>query len=87
MLGKERPVIIQSLFPAIHNEGPPLEEIDQFALRLRELRERGAQISLVQIYSANRPTPNSECGHLPLKVLSRIAQTVRQVSGLKAEVF
>ena len=26
-------------------------------------------------------------GHLPLKVLSRIAQTVRQTSGLTAEVF
>jgi wyosine [tRNA(Phe)-imidazoG37] synthetase (radical SAM superfamily) len=86
-LGQQRPVIIQSLFPAIHNEGPPPEEIDQYALRLRELREHGAQIALVQIYSANRPTPHSECGHLSLKALSRIAQTVRQVSGLKAEVF
>ena len=47
----------------------------------------GAQIPLVQIYSATRPTPNSGCGHLPLKILSRIAQTVRQVAGLKAEVF
>jgi hypothetical protein len=41
----------------------------------------------VQIYSATRPTPNSGCGHLPLKTLSRIAQTVRQIAGLKAEVF
>jgi len=51
------------------------------------LKNSGAQISLVQIYSAARPTTHSECGHLSLKCLSRIAHTVRQVTGLKAEVF
>jgi wyosine [tRNA(Phe)-imidazoG37] synthetase (radical SAM superfamily) len=86
-IARERPVIIQSLFPAIHGEEPPLQEIEQYALRLKELKEQGAQIPLVQIYSATRPTPNSACGHLPLKTLSRIAQTVRQLAGLKAEVF
>jgi hypothetical protein len=64
-----------------------LEEIDQYALRLLELKNAGAQISLVQIYSATRPTAHSECGHLALKSLSRIAHTVRQVTGLKTEVF
>ena len=87
MLARQRPVVIQSLFPAINGEEPPLEEIEQYAQRLKELKAQGAQIPLVQIYSATRPTPNSGCGHLPLKTLSRIAQTVRQVAGLKAEVF
>ena len=87
MMGRQRPVIIQSLFPAINDEEPPLEEIEQFARRLLELKNAGADISLVQIYSATRPTANSEYGHLPLKVLSRIAQTVRQTTGLRAEVF
>jgi wyosine [tRNA(Phe)-imidazoG37] synthetase (radical SAM superfamily) len=86
-LARHRPVVIQSLFPAINHEEPPLEEIEQYAERLRELRVGGAQIPLVQIYSAARPTPNSSCGHLPLRTLSRIAHTVRQISGLKAEVF
>ena len=80
-------MVIQSLFPAINGEEPPLEEIEQYAHRLLELKKAGAQISLVQIYSATRPSPNSESGHLPLKVLSRIAQTVRQTTGLTAEVF
>ena len=79
--------MVQSLFPAINAEEPPLEEIDQYSRRLLQLKNAGADISLVQIYSANRPSPNSESGHLPLKVLSRIAQTVRQTTGLKAEVF
>jgi len=86
-LGRHRPIVIQSLFPSINGQEPPLEEINQYALRLRELKEGGAQISLVQIYSATRPTPHSECGHLPLKTLSNIAHIVRQATGLKAEVF
>jgi wyosine [tRNA(Phe)-imidazoG37] synthetase (radical SAM superfamily) len=87
LLGRQRPIVIQSLFPAINGEEPPPEEIEQFAMRLRELKESGAQISLVQIYSATRPIQNAGCGHLPLRSLSRIAQVVRLVSGLKAEVF
>ncbi len=87
LLGRQRPIVIQSLFPAIHGEEPPLEEIDHYAQRLLELKTAGAQIVLVQIYSAARPTTRSECSHLSLKCLSRIAQTVRQVTGLKAEVF
>lgn len=86
-LARHRPIVIQSLFPAINHEEPPLEEIEQYAQRLRELKLGGAQIPLVQIYSAARPTTKSGCSHLPLRVLSRIASTVRQVSGLKAEVF
>jgi wyosine [tRNA(Phe)-imidazoG37] synthetase (radical SAM superfamily) len=87
LVGRQRPLVIQSLFAAIHGEEPPLEEIREFALRLKELKAAGAQISLVQIYSAARPGSQSDWGHLPLRVLSQIAQTVRQVAGLRAEVF
>lgn len=87
LLAKRRPVIIQSLFPSINGQEPPVEEIEQYALRLRELKSQDAQIPLVQIYSATRPTPDSDCGHLSLKTLSRIAHTVRSIAGLKAEVF
>ena len=88
LIGRLRPIVIQSLFPAIHGEEPPLEEIREYAQRLKELKAGGAQISLVQIYSAARPSSvNAECGHLPLRVLSQIAQTVRQTTGLRTEVF
>ena len=87
ILGRQRPVIIQSLFAELNGEEPPEEEIQQYAQRLLELKNGGAQIPLVQIYSATRPTPHSECGHLRLKILSRIAQTVRITTGLKVEVF
>jgi len=80
-------VVIQSLFPAIHGEEPPFDEIREYCLRLKELKAGGAQIFLVQIYSAARPRVNAEWGHLPLRVLSQIAQMVRQTTGLRAEVF
>ncbi len=87
LVARQRPVIIQSLFPAINGEEPPAREIEEFAHRLKELKSGGADIPLVQIYSATRPMSHAECGHLPLKTLSHIAHTVRHVSGLKAEVF
>ena len=86
-LARQRPVVIQSIFPSINGAEPSAEDIQQYAHRLKELKSDGAQISLVQIYSANRPMSHSECGHLPLKTLSHIAQVVRQVAGLRAEVF
>jgi wyosine [tRNA(Phe)-imidazoG37] synthetase (radical SAM superfamily) len=87
LVARQRPVIIQSLFPAIRGEEPPLEEIEQYAQRLLELKNAGAEIPLVQIYSASRPSVGSESSHLPLKVLSRIARIVRLHAGLRAEVF
>jgi len=87
LVGRRRPVVIQSLFPAIDGAEPPADEIQQYAQRLKELKQSGAQISLVQIYSATRPMARTGCSHLPLKSLSQIAQTVRQVAGLHAEVF
>ena len=86
-LGQCRPVVIQSLFPSLNGREPDAVEIEEYAQRLKELKAAGAQISLVPIYSATRPTPHSECGHLPLRSLSRIAQQVRTITGLRAEVF
>jgi len=86
-LARQRPVVIQSLFATVNGEEPAYGEIRQYAERLKELKTAGAQISVVQIYSATRPVSQNDCSHLPLKTLSFIAQTVRNVAGLKAEVF
>jgi wyosine [tRNA(Phe)-imidazoG37] synthetase (radical SAM superfamily) len=87
MLGRQRPIVIQSLFPAINGEETPDLEIEMYARRLKRLKEGGANITLVQIYSATRPMARVGCSHLPLRSLSRIARTVREVAGLRAEVF
>jgi wyosine [tRNA(Phe)-imidazoG37] synthetase (radical SAM superfamily) len=82
-----RPVVVQSLFPGLDGDEPSAGEIEKYVQRLRKLKQAGAQISLVQIYSAHRPPHRPNCGHLPLETLSRIARRVREVTGLKAEVF
>jgi wyosine [tRNA(Phe)-imidazoG37] synthetase (radical SAM superfamily) len=87
LVARQRPVVIQSMFPAINGEPPSAHEIEQYALRLKTLKKAGAQISLVQIYSAIRPMARTGCSHLPLKELSRIAKTVRQIARLRTEVF
>ena len=86
-IARERPVIIQSLFPLISGEEPAAAEIDRYVERLQELKAGGAKISLVQVYSAHRAPNWPDCGHVPLKCLSRIAQRVREVTGLPAEIF
>lgn len=87
LAGRQRPVVIQSLFPLLNGQEPPIQEIEFYVGHLQQLKNEGAQISLVQIYSAHRPSHRPECGHLPLKSLSRIAQRVREVTGIPAEVF
>jgi hypothetical protein len=53
--------VIQSLFPAIHGVEPSPTEIAEYVQRLKELKEAGAQIALVQIYSATlRPIPPAD---------------------------
>ena len=87
LVGRQRPVVIQSMFPVIAGKEPSGTEIEQYALRLKELKAAGVQIALVQIYSAARPVPSRQCTHLPLKMLSRIAQLVRLETGLPVQVF
>lgn len=87
LIARERPVIIQSLFARVRGEEPSAGEINEYVARLRELKTKGASISLVQVLSAMRPTMHPDCAHLPLKSLSRIAQEVRIGTGLRAEVF
>jgi wyosine [tRNA(Phe)-imidazoG37] synthetase (radical SAM superfamily) len=84
---KRRPVIVQSLFCSIDNRQPGPEDITAYAERLRSMKEAGAEIPLVQIYSARTPTPSGRAQHLPLKRLSEIATLVRNISGLRVEVF
>jgi wyosine [tRNA(Phe)-imidazoG37] synthetase (radical SAM superfamily) len=87
LVGRQRPVVIQSLFPMAFGQEPPPQEIDEYILRLADLKNAGAHISLVQIYSATRPIAHPDCGHMPLKKLSRISQLIKAETGLKAEVF
>jgi wyosine [tRNA(Phe)-imidazoG37] synthetase (radical SAM superfamily) len=87
LIGRTRPIIIQSLFPLLGGWEALPEEIDEYIQRLRELKDGGAMISLVQIYSATRPAAHPDCGHVPLQSLARICRRIKTETGLKAEVF
>jgi wyosine [tRNA(Phe)-imidazoG37] synthetase (radical SAM superfamily) len=87
LTAKKRPVIIQSLFSSVDGVAPSHAEIAEYAERLRVLKDQGANIALVQIYSATRPTATSRVEHLPLRTMSDIASTVRRTTGLRSEVF
>jgi wyosine [tRNA(Phe)-imidazoG37] synthetase (radical SAM superfamily) len=88
LIARERPIVIQSLFAAIDGEEPAIEEIDQYVARLDELVRQGAQIKVVQIYSATRPLGSvHQCDHLSLRRLSQIAQMARAKTGLTVEIF
>jgi wyosine [tRNA(Phe)-imidazoG37] synthetase (radical SAM superfamily) len=87
LVGRSRPIIIQSLFPAIDGHEPSESEIDEYIRRLAVLKGDGVQISRVQIYSATRPPITSDCRRLPLKKLAAIGQRIKTGTGLKTEVF
>jgi wyosine [tRNA(Phe)-imidazoG37] synthetase (radical SAM superfamily) len=87
LIGRKRPVVIQSSFPLVKGQEQPLAEIHKYVLRLNELKEAGAQISQVQIYSGNGENTHAKYGHLSLRVLSQIAQSIRQTTSLRVEVF
>ena len=87
LVGRQRPIIIQSLFPLVLGQEPGPEEIDDYILLLGNLKKGGARIALVQVYSATRPMAHPDCGHLRLKTLSQICQRIKAETGLKAEVF
>jgi wyosine [tRNA(Phe)-imidazoG37] synthetase (radical SAM superfamily) len=87
LVARRRPVIVQSLFCKVDDAVPSIADIEDYATRLKELKEAGAQIPLVQIYSATRPIANPLVRHLPLRSLSDIAEAVRRIAGLNAEPF
>ena len=86
-LGRERPLVIQTLIPKFRGEPISPAEIAAYVGRLKELRTDGANIRLVQIYSVSRPSPNGDCEHASLRELFSIARQVRAETGLSVEVF
>lgn len=86
-LARTRPVVIQSLFCGVEGIDPSDLEITAYIERLRQLTRTGGKVGLVQIYSANRPSPQGKCSHLSLRRLAEIAGRVRQETGLKVELY
>ncbi|MBM3823223.1 MAG: radical SAM protein [Verrucomicrobia bacterium] len=86
-ISQRRPVVIQTMMPSLDGRGPSGEEIQALGRTLHELKESGARITEVQVYSATRPSHRGHCGHLPLGSLTRAARRIREISGLRAAVY
>ena len=59
-LGRERPLIIQSLFSSVNGKTPTTEQVDDYIGCLERLKREGAQIPLIQVYSMERPAGRNE---------------------------
>jgi wyosine [tRNA(Phe)-imidazoG37] synthetase (radical SAM superfamily) len=85
-LGKKHPMTIQSFFAKVHGERPPASEIAAYLQRLGRIRDQGARIDLVQLYSLARPPAESLCAPLESSYLQGIAERIHAL-GLQAKVF
>ncbi len=85
-LGRLRPITIQSLFMRLHGDGPDAAEITAYIGRLRDLRDSGARIERVQVYTTARATTEAWVTPLEVPLLDAIAARVREL-GLLADVY
>jgi wyosine [tRNA(Phe)-imidazoG37] synthetase (radical SAM superfamily) len=86
LAGRERPIVIQSLFMRVNNEPPSELEITEFVRRLIDLRSGGCQIKLVQVYTIARNTAESYVTPLDKSQVDSIAEKVR-ATGLNVEAY
>lgn len=85
-LGRKHPMTIQSFFAKWDGDSPPPMEIEAYVQRLIRVRESGAKIDQVQLYSLARKPAESNCSPLETSALQGIAEKVNAI-GLPAIVY
>ena len=85
-VARERPIVIQSLFPTVGGVGPDDVEIGAWAERLREITGGGGRIDRVQVYTVARAPADPHVGPLGADRLEAIAGRARLI-GLRADVY
>lgn len=84
--GRQRDIVIQSLFMRIDGQPPSEDELQAYLSRLRDLMADGCRIKLVQIYTVARPPAESSVAPWEADALDRLCERVRLL-GLRAEAF
>ena len=84
--GRRRPIVIQSLFMRVNGRPPPVPEMDAYIGRLRDLRNDGCQMKLVQVYTTARRPAEPYVAPVCVAFLEGIAQRVRTL-GIAAEAY
>ena len=87
LAARARPIVIQSMFLKMLETAPTQEEIAAYCQRLNAIIAAGGRIRLVQIYTVARRPAESIVTPLADAEVDHIAQTVRQQTGLPAEVY
>jgi wyosine [tRNA(Phe)-imidazoG37] synthetase (radical SAM superfamily) len=86
--GQTRPIVIQSLFMRLDGEAPGPGEVEAYAARLHELRERGCRLDRVQIYTVARAPADPRVEALDEEQIDQIARTVQgRCPGLCVETY
>jgi wyosine [tRNA(Phe)-imidazoG37] synthetase (radical SAM superfamily) len=86
VVARERPIVVQSLFPTFSGEGPDEAEIDAWLGRLRDIVAQGGVIDHVQVYTVVRRPADPGVGPLDRSRLEAIGGQVRAL-GIRAEVY
>lgn len=87
-LGRQRPLVIQSLFMNVHGDPIPDPEFAAYLDRLAELLAAGAQIKLVQLYTIARRTAETYATPLENAQLDHLAAMFRhRLPALPVEVY
>jgi len=86
-VGRERPIVIQSLFMRVHGEPPSAAEITAFIARLKEITATGGSIRHVQVYTVARAPAQAYVTALTDEEVDGITERVRREAGLPADFF
>ena len=86
LVAQARPIVVQSLFPAIDGVGPGDAEVAAWVGRLREIVAQGGRIDHVQVYTVARAPSDPRCTPLARARLEAIADAARG-AGLDAAVY
>jgi wyosine [tRNA(Phe)-imidazoG37] synthetase (radical SAM superfamily) len=86
LVGRERPIVVQSLFLALGGTGPDDAEIEAWADRLRSLTSHGGRVDHVQVYTVARKPADPRVSALATDRLEAIAARAR-AAGVRAEVY
>jgi wyosine [tRNA(Phe)-imidazoG37] synthetase (radical SAM superfamily) len=86
LVARERPIVVQSLFPAIDGAGPDDTEVAAWVERLREIAAEGGRIEHVQVFTVARTPSDPRCAPLDRTRLESIAEAARR-AGLDAAVY
>ena len=87
LAGKNRPIIIQTLFVSIHNQPPFQIEIDNYINKLQELIARGTLIKSVHLITVARSPAQSYVTALNENVLNAIAAQIKSQTNIYVEAY